>query len=740
MATLLVAFVLCIKGVREPDIWWQIRTGEWILENKTIPSQDVFSYTYEGASWVNVKWGSEVLFALIQYTLGAEFIFLLQAIVVLCMVFFLYKTALLFHSSNNQSSTIVYWLSMLLFLIGAEYRFIGRPEMFSHLLTTIFVYVLFKYRTTQTNALFILIPLQIAWANLHEAFGIGLVITAVFTVGEWIQYYLHKKNILHGNSSKPIKLTALLPLLILSTIINPYGYKLLTKPFDILGQVYENKYTTELLGFTSPDYWQWNVYWAIALLVLAKAGWLLHYYSTKSKQHKLLLTVQHFGVSYIILLLAFFYLAGTAYRNILFFSIVLFPVTATGFQFLLSRFTWITQHSRQFYITISFAIALYILIVSNAYYRITDSRDRFGLTVRTSFNPIDAAQYVKNNIPEGRCFSDYLTSSYLLWKLQPDFKTFIDLRDLDVFPGEFFNYFAEAVTFPESFQSADSAYAFNYVVLYRPQFQSLHKYLYQSKQYRLAYVDEVAAVYIKTDSSLNTETFSGVSVNTQSGLAAIVNHVLNPLYKVEEDIDHALFASSYYSTVGNLPLAEQYALQSANGSIEPYKGKAQLADVYYNMALQQTDMNQRNALFQNAQAYYLQALDENKYYAVAHLGLGAIYFQQQDYRKAMQSFEQCIRNDRMNTNAYLFAAECCKALMNTNSIEANQFAEAAIQHYKKADKLNPDNPTIMLNLGLLHCRLNQCEKSTKYLTPIQDFFGFGPNEKASIQECLKKCN
>ena len=46
------ATVLCLRLVHEPDLWWQLRTGEYILENKTVPDVDVFSYTYEGKPWL----------------------------------------------------------------------------------------------------------------------------------------------------------------------------------------------------------------------------------------------------------------------------------------------------------------------------------------------------------------------------------------------------------------------------------------------------------------------------------------------------------------------------------------------------------------------------------------------------------------------------------------------------------------------------------------------------------------
>ncbi|MEN8957164.1 MAG: hypothetical protein ABF258_04000, partial [Flavobacteriales bacterium] len=90
-SVILVAIVSCIKYIYEPDIWWQIATGNWILENGQVPTQDVFSHTYAGEPWINVKWGAEILMALVDKTLGVELLPLLQIGCLLGILFFIRK-------------------------------------------------------------------------------------------------------------------------------------------------------------------------------------------------------------------------------------------------------------------------------------------------------------------------------------------------------------------------------------------------------------------------------------------------------------------------------------------------------------------------------------------------------------------------------------------------------------------------------------------------------------------------
>src|SRR4051812_23036012 len=85
----LIAIALSIKSFREPDLWWQIRTGQWILQHSAVPHRDVFSYTFNGAAWINIKWGFEVVTAMVSSSLGPESVFIIQALISCLILFFL---------------------------------------------------------------------------------------------------------------------------------------------------------------------------------------------------------------------------------------------------------------------------------------------------------------------------------------------------------------------------------------------------------------------------------------------------------------------------------------------------------------------------------------------------------------------------------------------------------------------------------------------------------------------------
>lgn len=740
----LIAIAFSLKNLREPDLWWQIRTGEWILQNHQVPKQDVFSYTYGGTDWINIKWGFEVLAALVTKLAGPESIFLIQVIVSCCLLFFLIKAAKQFlPKALLPGSDLILVIAILFTIVAIEYRIIGRPEMFSHLFTAVFLYLLLRYRKEPSRKILWLVPLQIVWANFHEAFAIGIILITIFCVGAWVEYLLAKRKIPAHEERQPKELSVALIGALTALAVNPYGTKLLARPFSILGQVYENKFTTELAGFQMHDYWQWNTYLSLGIVIIGLIGCIFYFRGLKTKRKRWKLFAEQLGIGYIITFFAFAYLAATAYRNIAFLVIVFFPAFVFGLNALYVPAKWLQKFAGQMMIAIVVIEAgLYGFIVSNKYYELSGSHDRYGLEMLSTFNPVGAADFISRNKLSGKCFSDYLTSSYLLWKEQPEFKTFIDLRDLDVFPSEFFNTFAEAVTYPDEFERQDSTYHFSYVVLYRPQFSALHNYLFNQSRFKLAFLDPVAAVYVPRqagDSSVMQ--FTKPKLVKASFFSFGISKLFNPFYSgfAYTKVDYDFLAASYCVTVGKLDEAEKFASQASRNNIENYKGLKMLGDVYYHRLRNTADPVERGRELNTSLNYFQQAINQKSDYADAYLGEGAVFFEQRNMTKALECFEQCIALDGANLDAYLSAGSCCNYFVNASGPDADEYAHKAIGFYKKADYLNPDNPSIMLNLGFLYARLNDCGNAAKYLLKIVDFPGLSENERQQVRQCLGRC-
>lgn len=48
--------------MRGSDLWWHVATGRWIMEHKSWPIVDPWSFTRNGQPWLQHEWLSDFLF------------------------------------------------------------------------------------------------------------------------------------------------------------------------------------------------------------------------------------------------------------------------------------------------------------------------------------------------------------------------------------------------------------------------------------------------------------------------------------------------------------------------------------------------------------------------------------------------------------------------------------------------------------------------------------------------------
>ncbi|HST79537.1 MAG TPA: hypothetical protein VLN58_13715 [Verrucomicrobiae bacterium] len=66
----IITILFCVKlmtpGFSDPDFYWHLKTGEYIVSNLSVPQVDPFAYTSIGKHWVAHEWLSEVIFYLVD--------------------------------------------------------------------------------------------------------------------------------------------------------------------------------------------------------------------------------------------------------------------------------------------------------------------------------------------------------------------------------------------------------------------------------------------------------------------------------------------------------------------------------------------------------------------------------------------------------------------------------------------------------------------------------------------------
>lgn len=729
----LVGIVLSLKAIKEPDLWWQLATGDWILANKSIPTSDVFSFTYFGTKWINIKWGFEVLISLCTKAFGYEFIYVIQALVTVAFLYFTLKLV----NFKNKPFLDKTWANSLIiicsfvFLAASSNRIIGRPEMFSHLFTLVFIYSLTRF-PNHKKLIYLLPILQLIWTNMHEAFGTGIVIIGIFVFAAWVDYFINPKK------EKPLSISLALLLSIAVIPINPYGFEMLSRPLEIFSQLSTNKYTIELSNYSTHEYWQTSTYFTFIFLVITFLGMFAIAFE-KSNENRLKHFVNQFGLANILLIIAFTILASSAYRNLIFLNIVLLPfVVHSLFKFIIfigTKTKFKIQHLAISLLSAILGIVFYISIVSNQYYQINKVSHTYGLQFSAMQNPAGATQFLKaNNLDSKIIFTDYLASSYLLYQLSPNFKTFVDLRDLDVFPDTFFQKNAEAYANYENYKLLDEKYNFKAAVVLNTQFKRLQIGLYNDSNYTLSYFDPLVSVFVKQKKLNNIPLNISALINFKpSVFSSIINYVFNPFYN-PMDVNETNFnteASLFYLSLGDYNQANHLILNSPkDASVNYIKGQ-----YFFNMAIADTS----NQKFYNDSAITClnMAVKQNTNYFEAYFSLGSIELNQGNFVSAAKQFEKCCEIDHNNLNAHLYAGECYKGLVENN--KALKYLPKLVYHLEVSNEMNPNNPNIEWNLGVAYFKQGKCNLSTPILLKVKDFEGLSAEDKNTADYCLNNC-
>ena len=170
----ILAAVSLVKGLGDPDYYWHLTAGKLIAESG-VPSTDPFSFTWQGQPWTPHEWLSEVLMHLSVSTIGAT-----PTLVMFGAVAGTAIGILALSLSRRGLRTIAVALPATLAALVFLPYVTARPQAISWLLLAIELVVLMSLRRDRPMRSLLLIPLFIAWANLHGLYVIGLGVVGAY--------------------------------------------------------------------------------------------------------------------------------------------------------------------------------------------------------------------------------------------------------------------------------------------------------------------------------------------------------------------------------------------------------------------------------------------------------------------------------------------------------------------------------------------------------------------------------
>jgi hypothetical protein len=199
----------------DPDIWWHIRTGQWIWQSGSFPVVDPFSHSFAGKPWIAKEWLSQLMF------FGASALAGWNGVLLLAMAAVAVGAGLLFMILSKDLSPVPAAIACLASLLLASSTLVARPHLLTLGLMVMWTYQLFRASAEKRVPGYGWLLLMVAWANLHAAFTMGFAI-AFFAFLDFLE---------RSRLSRPEMLWRWIVFLLLCplvSLLNPYSWEALT--------------------------------------------------------------------------------------------------------------------------------------------------------------------------------------------------------------------------------------------------------------------------------------------------------------------------------------------------------------------------------------------------------------------------------------------------------------------------------------------------------------------------------
>ncbi len=324
--------------------------------------------------------------------------------------------------------------------------------------------------------------IQIFWSNTHIYFALGPGILFLFLIDRWV----------HEKDKKLIKKIGLIFLITsFATLVNPNFIKGALLPFNILKNYGYTIVENQSIFFLK-DYGilLGNIrFFEISLVILI----ISFVIAIRGGARK---------ITFEILAAVIFSILGIKMiRNLGIYSLVFVPIVALNLSYWQPP-KWLNKKFTKTAGYIIFTILIMFLAIStvnNNYYRWIKSPKKFGLIIPAGAE--SGVKFVKENGIMGPVFNNFDIGSFLIWKMYPEEKVFIDGRP-EAYTVEFFEKIYKPMQEnPALWDKYSEQYGINYIFWNHhditPWSQKFLNYISQNQNWPLVYADNSVVIFLK---------------------------------------------------------------------------------------------------------------------------------------------------------------------------------------------------------------------------------------------------
>lgn len=696
---LAAVFLSAVTNILGLDIWWHLAVGRYLVQTHSFPARDVFSTT--GTAWDNKEWLFGIFVYLLHQEGGAGLLALSKAALFTAVFLVLYLVAAKRSGSRYLSLAVVF-----LAALACRVRLAFRPELFSWLFIALLLLFIEQFREGRRRPLCLFPLLMLCWVNVHPLAFVGLGILAIHLAAGIAVRLLpgpaERNGWRRGRPGDLPVLALVLAASFLAFACNPLGWRRILSPIELL--VKHSAYLGALTEAAPLPLFQFPAFAAFVLLAVFT---LVMFVTSLEPADTLLILLS--GAASV-----------TMARNAPLLPVVAAPAIACQ----LARFIGpLARDLAAVFLRRRAAVdaAVAVLLVAAMVWAVR--RPGFGLGYNGIVYPEGVVRYVETAKPLGPLFNIYDWGGFLIWRLYPGYRVFIDGRGPDVYPPEVWAEYETIESAGEGWGEALDRRGVNLAVVSTAEkLHPLIRALSASRSWRLGYWDFHSMVFLRDVPGnrplieavryavLDTEMmrFRGWDPSIE---LQILGELDDYLKEHPESIEaRSLLGLTYLNRGMEDRAIEEFERLAA--------GNPALPRVHYNLGM----IHSRRGDDARAAAEYEKEIALDGSFAPAHNNLGRIRFDRGDLRLAERSFRKALKADPDYVHAlnnlglvHLEKEDTKRALAEfSRALEIDPAYEPAARNLALAQEMS-SNPAQTLNrMGQFYYARDNLDKAERH--------------------------
>ena len=470
---MIVTLFLFISGEQDPDFWWHLRIGRWMVENGRLPTTDIFTFTVPSHVWTDHEYLTEILMWVTYNSAG---------LAVLCLLFGLITWGgfwLIYRQVRKQPFVIV-GTGLAIGAIAGSPIWGPRAQMITFALSCLELYWIQGYLSGRSRMLNFFPLLMVLWANLHGGWVIGFVWLGIAIAAELFAWLWDRSNVAHWMHLRLLLIvTAGSAVAVAAT---PHFLSLYPYPFQTEGSVAQQQLIVE---WFSPDFHLTYIRPFEAMVMLVIVGFALH----RPSLYDLLLTLVALA------------LALQSVRNVALFVAAATPVLINSYSAIWKDLAKARKWSptvppRRLFAATTALVLLFItgatvLRVANS---ISSSAQH---NLDAASYPIGAADWLAEHPNVGtRMYNQYGWGGYLAYRFYPNQNRQVFIFGEAALMGDqLLNQYEDVQTLRPDWKAVLDEYKVDYIVYNRG--EALANVLATQPEWTLVYQDSVAVIYVR---------------------------------------------------------------------------------------------------------------------------------------------------------------------------------------------------------------------------------------------------